>query len=98
MQPPEHLTQRILAFLQDKAPQSFDLLGDELKIHIQMLLRETFSKLELVSREEFEVQQKVLARTRSKVDALEQQLAALEISLAQSKTSLNQNDSELRTD
>jgi BMFP domain-containing protein YqiC len=41
---------------------------------IKMLL----SKLDLVTREEFEVQEAVLARTREKLEALEAKLAAME--------------------
>lgn len=36
------------------------------------------SKLDLVTREEFEVQEAVLARTREKLEALEAKLAAME--------------------
>jgi BMFP domain-containing protein YqiC len=42
------------------------------------LLTSAFSKLDLVSREEFDVQAAVLARTRAKVEALERQVASLE--------------------
>jgi len=35
-------------------------------------------KLDLVTREQFDVQRKVLERTRNKVEALEKQLAELE--------------------
>jgi len=35
-------------------------------------LQATLAKLELVTREEFEVQQEVLARTRAKLEALEE--------------------------
>ena len=37
-----------------------------------------FAKLDLVTREEFDVQQAVLARTRQKLEALERQVAELE--------------------
>jgi BMFP domain-containing protein YqiC len=42
----------------------------------------TFSKLDLVTREEFDAQRAVLLRSREKIDALERQLAELEASLA----------------
>ena len=41
-------------------------------------LQSVFSKLDLVTREEFEVQQAVLLRTREKLEALEVKVAALE--------------------
>ena len=37
-----------------------------------------FARLDLVTREEFDVQTKVLARSRAKIEQLEQQVAALE--------------------
>ncbi len=42
------------------------------------LLQSRLGKLDLVTRDEFDVQRGVLERTRSKVDALEKQLAELE--------------------
>lgn len=46
--------------------------------NIRVLLGGFFSRLDLVSREEFDVQAKVLARTREKLTALEARLAELE--------------------
>jgi hypothetical protein len=42
----------------------------------------TFSKLDLVTREEFDAQRAVLMRSREKIEVLEAQLAKLEASLA----------------
>ena len=42
-----------------------------------------FEKMELVSNEEFEVQKRVLLRTREKLDQLEQQVAELEKTMQQ---------------
>jgi BMFP domain-containing protein YqiC len=52
-------------------------VGD-LDKNIHALLRSTFTKLELVSREEFDVQTEVLRRTREKLEALEKKLYELE--------------------
>ncbi|CAN4273849.1 Ubiquinone biosynthesis accessory factor UbiK [Methylophilaceae bacterium] len=51
-------------------------LGDAEK-NIYALLQSVFTKMELVSREEFDVQAAVLRSTREKLDALEKQLAEL---------------------
>jgi BMFP domain-containing protein YqiC len=45
-----------------------------------------FSKLDLVTREEFDIQAQVLAKTRAKLEALEQRVADLEAKLAASET------------
>lgn len=50
----------------------------DLEKNIHALLQSTFTKLALVSREEFDVQAEVLRKTREKLDALEKQLSALE--------------------
>lgn len=42
------------------------------------LLNQGFSRLDLVTREEFDVQAQLLARTRQKLDELEARVAALE--------------------
>ncbi len=46
--------------------------------NLRALMSNFFSRLDLVSREEFDVQAKVLARTREKLDALEARVAELE--------------------
>lgn len=46
--------------------------------NLRASLQGLFAKLDLVTREEFEVQQAVLVRTREKLDRLEAQVVALE--------------------
>lgn len=50
----------------------------DLEKNMRALLSSTFARLDLVTREEFDVQREVLARTREKLDKLEAKLAALE--------------------
>ena len=52
--------------------------GDELQANVKATLQAGLAKLDLVTREEFEVQRAVLLRTREKIDALERALAELE--------------------
>ena len=49
----------------------------EMKEQVKSLLQGTFDRLDIVSREEFDAQKAVLLRTREQVEALEQQLLAL---------------------
>jgi BMFP domain-containing protein YqiC len=51
--------------------------------NVKALLSSAFGKLELATREELDIQAKVLARTREKLSALEARVAALEASLKQ---------------
>ena len=54
-----------------------DEARDELQQNFKSVLQAGLGKLELVTREEFDVQRAVLARTREKLEALERQLADL---------------------
>ena len=49
----------------------------DLEKNIHALLQSAFTKLALVSREEFDVQAEVLRQTQEKLNALEKQLSAL---------------------
>ncbi|MDQ3495447.1 MAG: accessory factor UbiK family protein [Pseudomonadota bacterium] len=51
---------------------------EELQENFKSVLQSGLSRLDLVTREEFEVQRAVLLRTREKLEALERQVAALE--------------------
>jgi len=50
----------------------------DIEKNMRALLAQGFSKLDLVTREEFDVQSQVLARTREKLTALEVRVAELE--------------------
>ena len=50
----------------------------DIEKNLRALLASAFSRLDLVTREEFDAQREVLARTRAKLEALEARLAELE--------------------
>jgi BMFP domain-containing protein YqiC len=50
----------------------------DLEKNLRALLASFFARLDLVTREEFDVQRQVLLRTREKLERLESQVAALE--------------------
>ncbi|KIQ05256.1 MULTISPECIES: accessory factor UbiK family protein [Pseudomonas] len=50
----------------------------EIESQLKALLQSTFSKLDLVSREEFDSQMVVLARTRARLEALEAKVLEME--------------------
>ena len=68
----------------EMVPPGMREAGDELQANIKATLQAGLAKLDLVTREEFEVQRAVLLRTREKLDALERALQELE---ARSSTS-----------
>ena len=67
----EDLNARVASFLQQTPAAE---VGQSLKT----LLSSSFAKLDLVTREEFDIQARVLARTREKLTFLENRIAALE--------------------
>lgn len=76
------LSQTLFNELRQAVPGSVsDLPEQEFRALLESLLR----KMNLVSRDEFDAQQAVLLRTRSKLEALEQALAQLQESLADTK-------------
>ena len=52
-------------------PKTVHILEEDIKQQFKEILQTAFTQLDLVTREEFDVQVKVLARSREKVDALE---------------------------
>lgn len=64
--------------LAESLPSSVRAVRDELEQNFSAVLKSGLSRLDLVTREEFEVQEAVLARTRQKLEALEARLAEYE--------------------
>jgi BMFP domain-containing protein YqiC len=64
--------------LSDLVPPGLRQSREELQSTFKGALQAGLTKLDLVTREEFEVQRAVLRRTREKLDALEKTVAALE--------------------
>ncbi|AOM02615.1 accessory factor UbiK family protein [Cobetia marina] len=51
---------------------------EELQKSVQGVMRSAFDRMELVSREDFDIMMDVLTRTRGRVESLEKQVIALE--------------------
>ncbi len=62
----------------DNLPTGVRDLQQEVEKNARVALQSAFNRMELVTREEFDAQAKVLARTRERLEALEARLAALE--------------------
>lgn len=77
----DELAQRLAGNL----PAGLQLLQEDLRRNLRAGLEAGLSHLDLVTREEFDVQAAVLARTRNKLEALERQVAELERSHQQGK-------------
>lgn len=64
--------------LSENLPKGLQHLQSDLERNLRSGLESALAKMNLVTREEFEVQQAVLLRTREKLKALEARVAALE--------------------
>ncbi|MEN8169410.1 MAG: accessory factor UbiK family protein [Pseudomonadota bacterium] len=72
------LLDSILDRFSSTLPPGVGVLKEDLENNLRAALHSTFDKLDLVTREEFEVQAQVLARSRSKLEQLEKTVAELE--------------------
>ncbi len=64
--------------LADAVPEGLRSVRADVEQNFRSVLRGGLAKLDLVTREEFEVQEAVLARTREKLEALEKRVAEYE--------------------
>ena len=69
----DELTKKLFAIL----PASVQTFENDIQQKFRAILQTAFSQMNLVTREEFDVQCKVLARTREKLEAMQQDLALL---------------------
>jgi BMFP domain-containing protein YqiC len=64
--------------LAEAVPEGLRSVREDLENNFRSVLKASLSRLDLVTREEFEVQEAVLVRTREKLEALEARLEELE--------------------
>ena len=69
----EELTKRISSLI----PGNVKHMQDDLENNVRSLLQTALAKMNLVTREEFDVQSAVLQRTREKLEQLEKQIEQL---------------------
>ncbi len=69
--------------LAEAIPKNVRTAGEDIERNFRSVLSSGLGKMNLVSREEFDIQAAVLRRTREKLDALEAKLAELEHDLAE---------------
>jgi len=69
----EQLSKRISELI----PGNVKHMQEDIEANVRSLLQSTLSKMNLVSREEFDVQSAVLQRTREKLEQLEKEVEVL---------------------
>ncbi len=74
----DELARRLL----ERVPPALRSMQADLESNFRAVLRERLSKLDLVTRDEFDAQARVLERTRAQLEVLEARLSELESSPA----------------
>jgi ubiquinone biosynthesis accessory factor UbiK len=70
----------------ESVPPTLRNVQQDLEANFRAVLRGTLARLDLVTRDEFEAQKKVLERAHAQIAALEARIAALESSRGPSET------------
>ena len=70
--------EQIARQVHESMPKGLRDLGEDVEKKIRQVLQSQLTRLDLVSREEFDVQTQVLLRTREKLALLEQRISDLE--------------------
>ncbi|MFU2058948.1 ubiquinone biosynthesis accessory factor UbiK [Avibacterium volantium] len=69
--------EQIIQQVQNSLPQGMKELGKDAEAKFKQVLQAQLAKLDVVTREEFDVQTQVLIRTREKLNELEKRVDAL---------------------
>lgn len=75
--------EQIARQVHESMPKGIRDLGDDVEKKVRQVIQSQLTRLDMVSREEFDVQTQVLLRTREKLAMLEQRLNELENRTAQ---------------
>ena len=73
----EKYLNKIIHKLKETIPNDVEVLKNDIEQNFQSAINAKLKKLDLVTREEFEIQEKVLQRTREKLEQLEEQMDVL---------------------
>ncbi|MCU1789455.1 accessory factor UbiK family protein [Pectobacterium polaris] len=74
--------EQIARQVHESMPKGIRELGDDVEKKIRQVLQAQLTRLDLVNREEFDIQTQVLLRTREKIARLEQRMTELEAKLS----------------
>lgn len=75
--------EQIAKQIHESMPQPVKDLGSDVDQKVRQVIQGQLNKLDVVSREEFDVQTQVLLRTRQKLNDIESKLADLESKLSE---------------
>ena len=70
--------EQVVKQIQESMPKPVKDLGNDVEQKVREVIQSQLAKMDVVSREEFDVQTQVLLRTRQKLSEMEQKLAEFE--------------------
>ncbi|MGM3182539.1 ubiquinone biosynthesis accessory factor UbiK [Dickeya oryzae] len=82
--------EQIARQVQESMPKGIREFGEDMEKKTRQILQSQLGKLDVVSREEFDLQTQVLLRTREKLALLEQRMSELETKVAGRETTEQQ--------
>ncbi|CNH01708.1 protein yqiC [Yersinia thracica] len=81
--------EQIARQVHESMPKGIREFGDDVEKKIRLVLQSQLTRLDLVNREEFDVQTQVLLRTREKLALLEQRMGELEAKFNNAPTTVD---------
>lgn len=78
--------EEVLAEVSNALPKDMQNFKQEIENNLRATLNASFSKMELVTREEFDIQTMLLQRTRTQLDELQKKLTLLEEHIAETES------------
>ncbi|CFQ36066.1 MULTISPECIES: ubiquinone biosynthesis accessory factor UbiK [Yersinia] len=89
--------EQIARQVHESMPKGIREFGDDVEKKIRLVLQSQLTRLDLVNREEFDVQTQVLLRTREKLALLEQRMGELEAKFNSAPTAIEDKKSDNQT-
>ena len=89
-----HAVDDLAKKLADAIPDGVKQAKSDMEKTFHSILQSAFAKLDLVTREEFDVQAAVLVKTRRKLEALEAAVTVLEVKAGIKKTEVNEREND----
>jgi len=78
--------EEVLSEVSNALPKDMQNFKQEIENNLRATLNASFSKMELVTREEFDIQATLLQRTRTQLDELQKKLTVLEEQITETGT------------
>jgi BMFP domain-containing protein YqiC len=80
-----HFFEDLSKKLADAVPENVKTMRNDMEKHFRQIIQTVFTKMDLITREEFDIQVMILSKTRGKIEKLEEKIKELEKNLSVKK-------------